>query len=159
MLSLNIEEIQKQIDEAKQVIKRKLIGMVKKTVQDIVFISVYNTPLGELNSKTEHIYLWRQRELGLEPTPGFAQGSWQARLNDSFSIQALYSGEAAIARSQSQLSSFKLGDNIYIGNSGYYIQRLETGWSKKAPAGIMQPSLQEIKQINATDFKRYFDSL
>lgn len=159
MLSLNIEEIQKQIDEAKQVIQRKLIGMVKKTVQDIVFISVYNTPLGELNTRTEGYYLSRQREIGLQPIPGFAQGSWQARLNDSFTIQALYSGEAAIAKYSSQLGSFKLGDNIYIGNSGYYIEKLEAGWSKKAPAGIKQPSLQEIKQINATDFKRYFDSL
>lgn len=40
---------------------------------------------------------------------------------------------------------FKLGDTVVISNSQPYALRLENGWSKQAPAGIVKVTLAFVK--------------
>ncbi len=40
----------------------------------------------------------------------------------------------------------KAGDVIYLANSLPYIRRLEYGWSKQAPAGMVRGTVGEFQQ-------------
>src|SRR5690348_12134846 len=69
---------------------------------------------------------------------GRARGNWQA----SIGAQAVgevattdKSGASTVAAAQAVTSQAKAGDVVWLINNVPYIRRLETGWSKQAPAG------------------------
>lgn len=57
------------------------------------------------------------------------------------------SGSNAMARVAEAAARYKLGDTIYMTNSLPYAWRLETGWSKQAPAGMVGITVAEFQQI------------
>ena len=58
---------------------------------------------------------------------------------------------------KANLGSYKLGDTLYIGNTGYYIRLLENNSSKQTnKLGIMQPTLDSITQTYKVDLPRLF---
>ena len=48
-----------------------------------------------------------------------------------------------LGRAIATLAEFRLGDDINVTNNLPYIERLNAGWSKKAPAGFVDLALEE----------------
>ena len=57
------------------------------------------------------------------------------------------SGAKAISRISSTVSGAVAGDQIYMSNSLAYAWRLETGWSKQAPAGFVGITVLEFQSL------------
>lgn len=57
------------------------------------------------------------------------------------------SGAGAIQRAVMAASSMDAGDVIYMANNLPYAERLENGWSKQAPAGMVRLTQQRFKPI------------
>jgi len=138
---------------------RKLEHMVRGFSYIISQTAIANTPIGN-SEQYFKLYELRQIRLGLEPEEGFAKGSWQVSSNGQFSVQELYSvnsGSTALSLIKSDLAGYKLGQDVYIGNKGFYITQLNNGYSNQAPLGIMQPTLETIMASYMVDLKRLFN--
>jgi hypothetical protein len=57
------------------------------------------------------------------------------------------SGVDTILRVQATVMNAKAGDVIYLVNNVHYSVRLEFGWSKQAPAGMVRTTLQEFGAV------------
>lgn len=71
---------------------------------------------------------------------GTARGNWQPDINsiqnDILEIEDK-SGNATVAKVASQTNNLKLGQYFTLTNNLPYILRLEYGWSKKSPQGMI----------------------
>lgn len=71
---------------------------------------------------------------------GTARGNWQPDINsiqnDVLEIEDK-SGNATVAKVASQTNNLKLGQYFTLTNNLPYILRLEYGWSKKSPQGML----------------------
>lgn len=56
-------------------------------------------------------------------------------------------GATVIAKVQGVTAGVKAGDVIYMVNNLPYAQRLEEGWSKQAPAGMVALTVQRFQPI------------
>jgi len=56
-------------------------------------------------------------------------------------------GTATVNEALTVLRQFKLGDVIHISNSLPYAYRLEYGWSKQAPQGMVRLTVQSYPQL------------
>lgn len=64
-------------------------------------------------------------------------------------------GEQTISRARSVLqSTYKSGKSIRISNSLHYIRRLEYGWSRKAPNGMVRITAADFHNIVANVVRR-----
>lgn len=82
---------------------------------------------------------------------GRFRANWIASINvphvgDTESVDR--GGQAAIAKIVSEVTRYRFGDNyIYLTNNLPYGQRLEFGYSKQAPQGMVRLSLMEIASV------------
>ena len=71
---------------------------------------------------------------------GTARGNWQPDINsiqnDVLEVEDK-SGNATVAKVASQTNNLKLGQYFTLTNNLPYILRLEYGWSKKSPKGML----------------------
>lgn len=60
-----------------------------------------------------------------------------------------YRADAAAARAQVDATALRAqpGDTVYLSNSAPYIRRLEFGWSRQAPRGMIRLALQNAQAI------------
>jgi hypothetical protein len=80
-------------------------------------------------------------------------GSADYKVTESFDK----AGAASIAKAAATLSGFKCGPSIWISNGLPYIGRLEQGWSKQAPAGMVAVTVREFQGLvrkAATEVRR-----
>jgi hypothetical protein len=56
-------------------------------------------------------------------------------------------GSKSIGKANSELLQAKAGMQIFISNSLPYAQRLEDGWSKQSPFGMVKLTVEEFKPI------------
>lgn len=160
----NFDEVYQALLKYKEEIDRKLVNMVKGFSYQVVLTAVENTPYGSLDRYGD-LYELRETDpdwqsYGLQPIPGFARGSWQANTTGSFALQENYGESSGIAAANSikpSLVSYKLGQDVYIGNAGFYIGDLEAGSSKQAPDGIKAPTEQHIMNVLQADLVRLFN--
>lgn len=54
------------------------------------------------------------------------------------------SGSSAVSQAATLVASVRAGDVIYMANNLPYAQRLEYGYSKQAPSGMVRTSMQRI---------------
>lgn len=89
-----------------------------------------------------------------KPPPGYAGGRFRA--NWQFSIGAPAAGvrdlidkdgSATIAAHGSAISAAKAGDVIYLVNNLPYAKRIEEGWSRQAPIGVVGLTVLEFQNI------------
>lgn len=83
---------------------------------------------------------------------GRFKNNWQTGIggiDKSTSAAADLAGAGAQARLAAQVSAWKPGQSIFVSNSLVYAYRLETGWSKQAPAGIVRLTVQNFEQAVA----------
>ncbi|MBA9063895.1 hypothetical protein GGQ91_003296 [Methylobacterium fujisawaense] len=79
---------------------------------------------------------------------GRFRANWQygvGRPNTATLVAADKSGQSSIARIAAGVATARLGDVIYISNALPYALRLETGWSKQAPAGMVGLTVTEFQ--------------
>ncbi len=156
MIKVDVAKTLQDLENYHKEVKRKLEYMVVGFAEHITELAVGNTPIGDVE-KFAGLYRLREERLGLEQRAGFAKGSWQVNTSGQFSIQETYSGSAAISLAKTSLGSYKLGQTVYIGNYGYYIQALENGYSDQSPIGIMKPTTDQIMTTYQVDLKRLFE--
>jgi hypothetical protein len=57
------------------------------------------------------------------------------------------SGQVSIDAGIAAMADFKVGPTVYLTNSLPYAYRLEHGWSKQAPSGMVGLTVVEVSQI------------
>ena len=156
MISVDVSKVIEELKAYQQDTVRRLENMVTGFAYIISKTAIANTPLGDAEEYFK-LYELRQKRIGLEPTEGFARGSWQVNTSGEFSVQLVYSGSEALSLIKTDLGSYKLGDTLYIGNRGFYIKMLENNYSDQTQGmGIMQPTLDSIMQTYKVDLVRLF---
>lgn len=79
---------------------------------------------------------------------GRFRGNWQVgfgTVNPDVSSPDDLSGSAAIARTAAALANWTPGTTIWLTNSLPYARRLEYGWSKQAPGGMVRLTVQNYQ--------------
>lgn len=154
MLTLDTDDLITSLKEYKKLLIERLEIAVRSFSYRVILTAIETTPLGDASMYLKW-YERRHAQYGLLPEEGFARGSWQISKSGLFTEQEIYgvgSGEQAAAYAQSDLSEYRLGNGLYIGNNAFYIKALDTGYSKKASLGIMQPTMQQIPIIYSISF-------
>lgn len=82
---------------------------------------------------------------------GRARGNWQASVgrgaSGEVSVGSVRSGEARAISNVDQTVSVAVGDIYYLTNNLPYIERLEYGWSKQAPSGMVRKNVQQFNRL------------
>ena len=157
MISADVAKVLEELKAYHADTIRRMENMVRGFAYTISKTAIENTPIGDAE---EYFDLYQRRLTdgsGLKPEAGWAKGSWQVNETGQFSIQQVYSGGEALNLIKADLGSYKLGDTLYIGNTGYYIRLLENNSSKQTNnLGIMQPTLDSIMQTYKVDLPRLY---
>ena len=91
----------------------------------------------------------------IERTPvntGRAKGNWQATIETPASgvlDNEDRSGSGTMQKTYRVANDFKAGHVFYLVNNLPYIRRLEQGWSRQAPAGMVAVTVSEFQQAVA----------
>lgn len=75
---------------------------------------------------------------------GRARGNWNASIDRADSSTGQRSEGAALSKATATTAELELGDTFHLTNGLPYIYRLEYGWSKQAPAGMVRISVDEF---------------
>lgn len=81
---------------------------------------------------------------------GRFRGNWQVQIGSiPDGVLALddRDGTATVSKATAAAQQFKPGQMIYLTNNLPYAQRLETGWSKQAPGGMVGITVQELQPV------------
>jgi hypothetical protein len=88
---------------------------------------------------------------------GTARGNWQASIGRGatgvVSVDSVRSGEAKAIAEVNQTVSVAVGDLYYLTNNLPYIERLEYGWSKQAPGGMVRKNMQNFNRLFVKNLK------
>lgn len=77
-----------------------------------------------------------------------ARGNWQTSMDSPATGETDRKGEGqALAEVSQQAASFGAGKVIYLSNGLPYILRLEYGWSKQQPGGMVRRNVARIQSI------------
>lgn len=94
--------------------------------------------------------LFKVAELTIRATPvdtGRARGNWQASINKPI-LQTLKrndkSGAGRIKRAQAVIDKVQIGNTFFLTNNLPYALRLEFGWSKQAPTGMLRNAVSAV---------------
>lgn len=111
-------------------------GVVKKTAMDMFGQITYRTPVDTGRARAN----W-QVSFGYA-----ASGTSLAKDDSGLSVNAPTSQKSAAFQSRqgAQILSWKEGD-IWLSNNLPYISRLEYGWSKQAPGGMVRVTMREFQ--------------
>jgi hypothetical protein len=55
-------------------------------------------------------------------------------------------GNKAVDAARTQVNKLEMGQDFYLSNNLPYAHRLEFGWSKQAPSGMLRLSIAELQQ-------------
>lgn len=120
--SLSMDNLLKQIDKNKD-------DIIKKTVFDLTSAIIKDTPVDT----------------------GRARSNWQIDLNtnsnDSIIDEADIGGNKAINKAQDKIMNNKVPYYYMISNNLPYIERLEFGWSKQSPQGMVRINILRFNQF------------
>lgn len=80
---------------------------------------------------------------------GTLRNSWYCTIGSPSSARVRgpnSAGQDSI-QSLSALTSMDFGETVYLTNNAPYAQRVEFGWSRQAPAGMVRISLAELNRV------------
>lgn len=80
---------------------------------------------------------------------GRFKGNWQTSTAIPAGVLEVMdpSGGRAIGDLRAALGAFEVGQTMYLANNLPYAERLEDGWSKQAPAGMVKLTVQRWQPI------------
>ena len=88
---------------------------------------------------------------------GTARGNWQASIGRGatgvVSVDSVRSGEAKAIADVDQTVRVAVGDLYYLTNNLPYIERLEFGYSKQAPSGMVRKNMQNFNRLFVKNIK------
>lgn len=130
------------------------VAIFAKKAQDRAQQTVRNTAKGMLTeivmaSPVGDPELWKS-----PPPPGYIggqfRGNWQVSINATHSgiVDNIDpAGTSTIAAGRSVIVTARLGDTILITNNLPYARRIEYGWSRQAPAGVVRVTAARFNEI------------
>ena len=77
---------------------------------------------------------------------GRFKSNWQVGISAINTDTSAAAGSDPRGRALIALQGYKPGNTIWLTNSLPYAKRLENGWSKQAPAGMVRLTLQDFHQ-------------
>lgn len=86
--------------------------------------------------------------MGTPVDTGRARASWGVGLNRYELVEADItdkSGTQTILRAAARLNTYRPGDSVWIGSGLPYMERLEFGWSRQAPAGMHELARRQVE--------------
>lgn len=126
-------------------LKKNKDKIVRGTLLDLSRLIIKDTPVGNPE-------LWAQSSL---PAPaGYVGGSLRAGWNASFGSPDLSksgkvdkNGAATISKVSNKIGSYVAGSTFYLANPLPYAYRVEYGWSKQAPQGMVRLNINKLQTI------------
>lgn len=125
MLTLDTTEMQKQLDEYKRQLTLALEGAVKEFSIEIVRNLIPATPYGD---STQFADYYLSRPWMYPQEEGMTRANWDVSLR-SYTPSVDYvsgtrQGENSLEDTTRHISSYKLGDKVYIFNATPYIEEI-----------------------------------
>lgn len=80
---------------------------------------------------------------------GRFRNNWQASVNSpatGVTTATDKTGNASVQEASALINKFQIGSTFYLTNNLPYANRLEFGWSKQAPSGMVRITVAEIEQ-------------
>lgn len=80
---------------------------------------------------------------------GRFRNNWQASTGTPATGQVQgtdKTGNKAVDAARTQVNKLEMGQDFYLSNNLPYAHRLEFGWSKQAPSGMLRLSIAELQQ-------------
>lgn len=126
-------------------IKENRDKIVRGTLISLSNTIIKRTPVG-------NPALWAESSL---PAPkgyvgGSLRGAWQASIGtpDRSLLKRIdTAGNEASAEALSVANTVDVGDTFYLTNALPYAQRVEFGWSRQAPQGMVRRTVAEAQQV------------
>lgn len=75
---------------------------------------------------------------------GRFKGNWQCGIGAINATNTDAANSDALGRTGAVLEGWKAGQTIWLTNSMVYANRLEYGWSKQAPGGVVRLTVQDF---------------
>ncbi|MGV8864099.1 MAG: HK97 gp10 family phage protein [Pseudomonas sp.] len=85
---------------------------------------------------------------------GRAQGAWATSVGAPSSATPDREGDAAAIAEVVATTPAGAGQETYLSNALPYIERLENGWSDKAPAGMVTINMDRVSKIVAAAIEK-----
>jgi len=159
MLKVDAGPLLYSLEKAAELIEQKLKNMVREVALDVVQAGTENTPLGDSNLFMS-LYLDRQKDTGLSPIEGVAQGAWIVSFGELFFVPH-YGGDSyndAIGEATMDMQQYKLGQPFRIANTAPYISNLEGNSSPQTNGiGIVGPTTRQAESVINANLKTYYD--
>lgn len=157
MLTVSTSELEKQLEQYKAEVKRKLEYMVVNFGERIAEYAINKTPLGDSITYARYY----KARTDLPQVEGIAKGNWQFSYTPDGTLQLIAgigSGDTALDVFISKSASYKLGQTFYISNAAPYIDSLEADYSGQTNGqGILKPTMDLIAATYAVDLKNFYD--
>jgi hypothetical protein len=118
------------------VVPEQVTKLQKLIVFDLFRRLVLKSPVGNPD-------LWAPQSL--PPPPGYVGGRFRANWQISIAAPATGEIESTAEPGPPVLGEVPFGVTVWITNNVPYAERLETGWSRQAPQGIVSISLLEVQ--------------
>ena len=77
---------------------------------------------------------------------GRFKSNWQCGLGNANADTSAAANSDALGRTTTVIAGYKPGQTIWLTNHLPYAKRLENGWSKQAPAGMVRLTLQDFHE-------------
>ena len=153
MISIDTDSLVKQLEDLEATITRKLEATVRGFAFELSNTVIALTPVGDL---AKFASFYAARTPPWPKFPGMAISNWvYTKTGATYRPIADTTGKPSKENIASGLSTYKLGENFYIGNDVPYIGMLENGHSNQAPDGFM---MQAATRAYSVDLKKYFDA-
>jgi hypothetical protein len=120
--------------------------IIKGTLVDLSRLIIKGTPVGDPS-------LWAPQSL---PAPvgyvgGALRGAWNGSFNapdlSSSSRRVASNGDSTINRVRTVVNGYQAGQTFYLTNPLPYAYRVEYGWSKQAPQGMVRLNIMKLQNI------------
>lgn len=172
-ISVNTEQLVKELIEYQKEVERKLVGMVKNFAYNLTVEAIDATPYNRNYEETSWMYNFRR---SMTKLPGHAKGGWTLSSGDysknKWNVVASDENAFNVKQMADDASEeYKLGETVFIVNNVPYIMNdhwpvsfigslelksLESGYSDQAPGGLVDP-INEVIRAMSQDLKRMYD--
>jgi hypothetical protein len=151
MISADVDECSKSLQEYQTEVERKLKHMVASFAREIAETASAKTAIGDEN-KFFGLYLARQKARGIEPEAGFHKGAWVYTEGGLTFDPKIYStGMMANEVEYQAQSSYKIGDTFSIGAEGTAYEMLQER------DDIEGETISAVMTAHRTDLKQFYD--
>lgn len=160
MISIDVSKFSKDLKKYDTALKESLEEVMADFITDFVTDLSRATPLGSV-TKFYSLYLLRSKVKGYKIQAGLARGNWRVTFRNGVTgvVQNYYTngGEAGADAFERMVENYTLGKKVYIVNNVDYIDNLNQGSSKKAPAGYIDAIVNAY--TNFGKYRKRIDSL